>query len=289
MSSLLNRVHVLLAICFRQTKHCPGCGSARSDRIGSNATLAHVRECGECSLIYRWPKQSTAFNSIFYRREYSRVHRSAATELPNLQELEVMKSRNFRGSARDFSDYIELFRMLGVKSILDFGCSWGYGVFQLRQSGFDAVGYEVSAPRAEFGRSCLDVPIFNSEAQLLGSKTSYDLVFSSHVLEHLPSPNIAWDLFSKVSRSGSFYTIEVPNCAGKSARALGLNWGPFSSSIHPLSFTAKYFRNNLESRCRALSCFSKPFNPCSVFESFKNATSCGEPSGDDLVVLAQVR
>lgn len=286
MSSLLNRFNVLLGVCLQQSKNCPGCDSKHTKRIGSNATLAHVRECHDCFLIYRWPKQSSRFNSIFYRREYSRVHRSAATDLPQAKELEAMTSQGFKGTARDFSDFIELFKLLGVKTVLDFGCSWGYGVFQFRQSGFDAVGYEVSEPRAEFGRSNLDVQIFGSETELLRSHNSFDLIFSSHVFEHLPTPNLAWDLFSKVARRGSFYLIEVPNCGGDSARRLGLNWGPFSSAIHPLSFTATYFRNSLEPSCRALSFISKPFNPHSVFEAFKKATPCDEPTGDDLVVLA---
>lgn len=289
MSSLLNRVSVLSGVCLRQSKNCPGCESKHTTRIGSNATLAHVRECHECSLLYRWPKQSARFNSIFYRREYSRVHCSAATDLPEPKQLEAMKSHGFKGTARDFSDFIELFKLLGVKTVLDFGCSWGYGVYQFRQSGFEAVGYEVSEPRAEFGRSNLDVHIFASETELLRSNHSFDLIFSSHVFEHLPTPNLAWDLFSKVSRKSSFYAIEVPNCGGESARRLGLNWGPFSSAIHPLSFTSTYFRKQLEPRCSALSFVSKPFNPRTVFNSFRGTPFSKDPAGDDLIVLAELK
>jgi hypothetical protein len=247
-----------------------------------------VRKCHECFLIYRWPKQSALFNSIFYHREYSRVHHSAATDFPSSEELGVLKARNFRGTARDFSDYIELFRMLGVERVLDFGCSWGYGVFQLRQAGFDAVGYEVSAPRAQFGRHALQVPIFGSETQLLQNGSSFDLIFSSHVFEHLPTPNLAWDFFSKVSRSRTFYTIEVPNCGGDSAHRLGLSWGPFSSAIHPLSFTGAYFRKKLEPQCAALNLFSKPFNPRKEFDAFNSNSMKDNPVGDDLIVLAQL-
>jgi hypothetical protein len=288
MSSLLNRLNVLLGVVSRQNKNCPDCGHSATDSLGSNSSLAHVRMCRRCSLIFRWPKQSASFNSLFYRREYSRIHRSAATDLPDSKQLEMMKSRNFEGTARDFSDYIELFKMLGVKSILDFGCSWGYGTFQFRNAGFDAIGYEVSEPRAAFGRSQLAIPILSSEADLLHGARKFDAVFSSHVLEHLPSPTLAWTLFAKVSTSGTFFLIEVPNCSGDSARQQGLKWGPFSSAIHPLSFTATYFRKKLGSGFRAAHLFSRPFSAAKEFEAFANGATGEDPAGDDLVVLAEV-
>ena len=79
----------------------------------------------------------------------------------------MLKQWNFSGTPRDINTWIGVLQFLRPGGrVLDFGCSWGYGTYQLRQAGFDAVGFEVSRPRAKFGREKLGLNIIDSFDEL---------------------------------------------------------------------------------------------------------------------------
>lgn len=282
-----NRLNVLYGIFSGQSKNCPWCNSLKTRYFGRNAILSHVRVCDDCHLIFRWPKQNNNFNLDFYQKKYSVFHSSAVTNLPTIELINEYKKNNFVNSPRDFNIYVELVKKLGVTNILDYGCSWGYGAYQFYQSGINAVGFEISKPRAAFGREHLGVTIYDSEPDILGSQKKFDCIFSSHVLEHLPTPKIAFDFFHKVSKPSTIWIIEVPNCGGFNANALGLNWGPFSSSIHPLSYTSDFFVNYFSTFAGNLHLTSKPFKPSQVADSFKMSPSNYSLDGDDLICIKQ--
>lgn len=275
----------MMSLLTRQPKSCPYCRSNETLRIGKNATLSHVRQCSTCALMFRWPKQDHRFNFNFYQSAYSKAHRSPVTDLPNGRELSEYKRNNFRGSPRDFQDYVNLVKLLGATTVLDYGCSWGYATYQFKHSGLKAYGMEVSKPRADFGRHELGVEIFDSATALIASGIKFDCIFSSHVLEHLPSPSVAFDLFDRIMAPCSTLILEVPNCGGANAKKFGVKWGPFSSALHPLSFTSAFFVNTFSSRKGALHFQSKPFDPGKAAEDLTTNPSTACPFGDELVVL----
>lgn len=90
--------------------------------------------------------------------------------------------------------------------VLDFGANWGYGVWQLRQAGFSAIGYELSEPRAAYSTR-LGVEIFTDWSEIQG-RAPFDVVFSSHVLEHTPDPARAladnWKSCRRMACSSAF-------------------------------------------------------------------------------------
>src|SRR4029077_8295201 len=98
-----------------------------------------------------------------------------------------MRANNFRGTLFDKSHRVRILQRLGGdQKILDFGCSWGYSVAQLTAAGFEAVGYEPSRGRAEFGQQALGVSIESDWEQLLQqSAQRIGLVYADHVLEHV--------------------------------------------------------------------------------------------------------
>jgi len=160
-------------------------------------------------------------------------------------------------------------------------------VFQFACGGLAAEGIEISQPRAAFGRETLGVTIHTDSAELLKDGRTYDCVFTSHVLEHLPSPAIALDFFPKVLRPGGHLIIEVPNCGGRNAREKGVAWGPFSGPLHPLSYTSEFFRGSLAKLATKIHFFDSPFQPEGALRDWRDAPSPRAPDGDNLVVLAQ--
>lgn len=288
MNNFSNKIHVLKSILTLQPKSCPYCESDSTIKIGSNSPLSHIRHCNSCSLIFRWPKQDATFNQKFYQKAYTKLHRSTATDLPNPRDISTKIESILRDGNRDFSHYICLMRELNLNSVLDYGCSWGYGTYQFQEAGMDAYGYEISTPRMEFGIKNLNVRLYDDLKTLKSEIPEFDVVFCSHVIEHFPNPRLALDDFRKLVKPNGWLMIAVPNCGGKLATKLKGNWGPFSSSMHPLSFTSEYFRRALPQHgFNSFSFFSEPYDVRDIIHNLSCETSSPSPDGEELLVIAR--
>lgn len=70
--------------------------------------------------------------------------------------LERLIESAFVGSGRDYTGYIRVLRYDTVGSkLLDFGCSWGYGSWQLRNAGFPVDSMEICGLKARFAKEKL--------------------------------------------------------------------------------------------------------------------------------------
>lgn len=283
-----NKLHVIKSILSFQSKCCPYCKSFNTIKFGKNSPLSHIRECKECSLIYRWPKQDLEFNDSFYQDEYSKIHKSIATELP-AEDCDINSLDQTIMDHRDYTIFTKIFRDLMVCSILDYGCSWGYGVKKFSDSGFKSYGYEISKPRANYGIESLGVNIFNKLSDFKSQVGTVDVVYCSHVIEHLPDPSIALKEFSNLLNDNGWLFLIVPNCGGDLAKELREKWGPFSSSIHPLSYTSKFFDYALPlHNFDNIQFFSEPYSSMNMLHIIKeNITSETGAIGEELLVVAR--
>ncbi len=63
-------------------------------------------------------------------------------------------------------------------------------------AGFNAIGYEISRPRARFGHEQLRLDIIESREALAALPNHpMDVIFVSHVVEHLQGPRTAFEDF----------------------------------------------------------------------------------------------
>src|SRR5262245_32317219 len=123
---------------------CPNCGSPSSHIEDRKYFVTQLRRCAQCALLFRAPTDPIGYNTRFYETEYNQ---GFTTDLPNDQELECLKATNFSDTEKNYGYYINVLRQLGIAPdarIFDFGCSWGYGSFQLKNAGFDVVAFEVA-------------------------------------------------------------------------------------------------------------------------------------------------
>ena len=80
--------------------------------------------------------------------------------MPEDEALQKLLVNKFRGGPRDYQPYLELLAKLGLNkgaSLLEYGCSWGYGAWQLQNAGFRVTAFEISKPRCRFAREKLGV------------------------------------------------------------------------------------------------------------------------------------
>jgi len=168
------------------------------------------------------------------------------TTLPEPAPLAAMLASAFKGTEKDLSGKIETFHALGLKAgarILDYGSSWGYGVWQLNAAGYQAEGFEVGRSRAAYGQHHLGVTIHTDRSQL--SRNAYDAVFTNHVLEHVPDPNVALTQITRTLKPGGWLVAFFPNgsdeCRLANPERFHCNWG----RLHPIYLSDQYCSNRL--------------------------------------------
>jgi SAM-dependent methyltransferase len=254
---------------------CPYCGSRWSRRLQRKWLLIEARECAHCGLFFRCPTDDPAWARRYYEAEYAE---KTIVALPDAAGLRGMLEGRFRGTPFDRSARLaDLARLAPAGGrVLDFGSSWGYALPQLKAAGFDAVGYEPSVRRAEYGRKYLGARIETEWDALLRAGAGFDLVYADHVVEHLAEPRKYLDGWGALLRPGGRALVYVPNGGGEKARRLGTRWGPLVGEPHTVALTAAWFRRNL------------PNHGLVVEQVGSNARAAeGMPDGDELVCVAR--
>jgi 2-polyprenyl-3-methyl-5-hydroxy-6-metoxy-1,4-benzoquinol methylase len=210
----MNKYYYLFNSVLKRIKgfasRCPNCGEPESQCISVDTKFVVTRlmECSSCHLLFRTPQETAEESRSFYQESYSQGY---TTDVPSEEELKELLSSGFSHTERDYSRYIELFDALGVSRsarVLDFGCSWGYGLHQFKKAGYEAKGYEVSLPRCHYAKEKLDVEAFD-HFDALGD--GFDVFFSSHVLEHVDSVGEVWKLASRILKKGGLFIAYTPN------------------------------------------------------------------------------
>jgi len=185
--------------------------------VDRKVVVTQLRRCSCCKLLFRTPTDDPNTNESFYENEYTQ---GFTTTLPSDAELAELKQSKFSGTMRDYSYYIGVLTQLGLNPgsrIFDYGCSWGYGSYQLAQAGFDVMSFEVASSRRRYAKEKLGVRMADdmdrASSEFAGQ---FDCFFSAHVIEHVPCPAKALDYAMKLLKIGGIFVSFTPN--GSQAR-----------------------------------------------------------------------
>ncbi len=224
-----------------QRVRCPCCPSTVRHCVDRKGPFC-LYECGGCQIQFCYPSERPQRLLRFYQHRYHQA--GLTTQLPTEATLHVLLESCFSGTEKDATTLIELIRAAGVPEsarILDYGANWGYTVYQLRKAGFDAIGYEPSVPRAKFAWK-LGVEVQTTQSFSAGS---FDLVFSSHVLEHVPDALATLKEQLAMVRPGGFLVGLTPNGSAErrevAYESFHRSWG----RVHPLSLTKNFLQKQL--------------------------------------------
>ncbi len=229
-----------------QKKQCPNCSHTKFDCLDTKYLVTRLYKCKFCKLNFRFPVDSKSFLEAFYQSKYKANYSDVTreiTELPTDEDLIGMMKNNFYGK-RNYSPFVKALLKSDSAKILDYGCSWGYSVFQLKQAGYDAEGFEISSARAEFGRK-IGVNIHDKQSTV---KNDNDLILSSHAIEHLPvvSEYIRFAA-TKLVHDGiliSFCPNGSPEFRAREPKNFHVNWGLLHPNYLDVEFASHTFRNN---------------------------------------------
>jgi 2-polyprenyl-3-methyl-5-hydroxy-6-metoxy-1,4-benzoquinol methylase len=183
--------------------------------------------------MFRTPTDDPTANADYYENEYAQ---GFTTSPPSDAQLSEMKRSNFSGTEKDYSYYIGVLTKLGLKPgarIFDYGCSWGYGSYQLTKAGFAVTAFEVARGRKRYAQEKLSIRIVD-DMDLAAAEFAehFDCFFSAHVLEHVPSPAKAFDYAMRLLKPGSIFVSFTPN--GSAAfREASPDWSKLWGDVHP--------------------------------------------------------
>jgi 2-polyprenyl-3-methyl-5-hydroxy-6-metoxy-1,4-benzoquinol methylase len=196
--------------------------------------------------MYRVPTDDLSANFRFYQDAYEQ---GFTTEMPNDEDLDQLLQKGFEGTEKCYRYYISVLRHLGLRGgarIFDYGCSWGYGSWQLSKAGYQITAYEISKSRANFAKSKLgiecipDVTECTFQVNLQGA---FDCFFSAHVLEHVPSPAHVVELAKLALRPGGYFVAFTPNGSEAFRRADPKAWHMFWGKVHPNLLDDEFYRH----------------------------------------------
>lgn len=242
-------------------------------------------ECLDCHLYYRHPIESTIENKKFYQNEYEQADGittflpEGADDLEKLKKSIVSDKHNPKNATRIKHIITSLFHKIESISIVDYGASWGYLSWQLSDFGARVQSYEISAPRAHFGRN-LGIEIYTDTAKLTDNN---DVFFSSHVIEHVP---VVSEMLKKgkelIHSDGAIITIcpnGSPDYRKNNPEAFHLCWG----QVHPNYLNAQFFIHIYINH--PLFITTSPFD-LALLESWDKKSHCiGNLSGEELLVI----
>lgn len=225
-----------------QDKKCPYCNTADLKKIDSKYVVTSLYKCNNCGLSHRHPKDDELWMNEFYQTEYS-VDDYLVTDLPSDDEIVTLKEELFP-RLRNYDEILDKLFDSKVK-IVDYGCSWGPSVFKMRESGHDAVGFELSKPRAKFGREKLDVPIYSAAEDV---PEDNDIVTSSHVIEHLANIEKFVDFAKDHLTEQGLFMIFCPNgndeYRKREPHVWHVNWGGVHPNCIDTEFARFMFKDN---------------------------------------------
>jgi 2-polyprenyl-3-methyl-5-hydroxy-6-metoxy-1,4-benzoquinol methylase len=230
---------------------CPNCNADGAAVVDRKYRVTQLRRCRSCSLLFRTPTDRPAANAAFYEHGY---RQGFTTTMPDDATLAALKRANFTGSEKDYGYYIAVLKNLGVPTgarVFDYGCSWGYGSYQLGQAGFDVVAYDVAATRRHYAADKLAVrTVANMDDVTRTEAGAFDCFFSAHVIEHLPRPARAFDDAMRLLKPGGLFVSFTPNGSAPH-RAASVDWSKLWGEVHPNFIDVEFFDRSFSAAPRA--------------------------------------
>lgn len=262
---------------------CPNCRGSRAKFLDRKFLVTSLHECEACGLLFRYPPDRAESLRSFYEHEYEE---GETTALPRGAMLQKLLSEGFARHDRSHDTYIEVLRALGGRpgyKLIDFGCSWGYGAWQLQRAGYEVTGLEVASGRAAYGINELGLRIVSKESDL---PSDVDLFFSSHVLEHLPAPAPVLQVARRKLRRGGLFVAFTPNGSAlhrnRAPQAFHRLWG----QVHPVLLTDRFCTNLTSGAPRLMA--SSPYDLNAIAAWDRQSSLDLDTSGDELLLVVAV-
>lgn len=190
-----------------ETVACPVCQSKDYkvyERFGSELQYTYVK-CSNCGMIYQSPRP--VYNQHFIDAAYAEYYQYADNlQLNDLTEIRESSVGMFKKEIEHISQYDKK-----KTAVLDIGSGMGTFLYAAKPVYKEAVGLDVSRQMASFVEKHLGVKVFVEQFENFTYPKKFSLIHMSHVIEHVPHPNLWLQKAKEMLDDEGILVINVPN------------------------------------------------------------------------------
>jgi|GEM_PF-445197 len=252
---------------------CPACGASDRSHVitapdfeTDHDLLFTVVRCKACDLAYTSPRPGLDdLFRHFYQDNYVCYGRAGLAD--TIRETYLCRSRY-----KELKPVFERLKPDGAPGrFLDVGCSYGYFLSFLKaNTTWDVKGCEPSPDMARQARKRgLDVKT-STLADAGYDSDSFDLVYMSHVLEHVPDLRKTVAEVFRILRPGGMFITENPDMGAPIRKTFGEAWWGYHLPRHLSHFTFRTMTNLLEHEGFTVESIKPCFRPGPIAWSVQN-------------------
>lgn len=182
---------------------CKVCSSNHYKKIGEIKNIwkeyKDVYQCDECSLYFIDSPTDEEINSL-YKNEY---HNNIKNKL-----FEIAKSKMRYARSLSQFNFIKQTIDLENKDICEIGAFDGLLLSLFKKNNNNVFGYELNDDARVYAKKKYDIDL---KENFLESKSRYDIIILSHVIEHFREPKDILIKIKSMLKENGFIYIEVPN------------------------------------------------------------------------------
>lgn len=182
---------------------CKVCYSNHYKKIGEIKNIwkeyKDVYQCDECSLYFIDSPTDEEINSL-YKNEY---HNNIKNKL-----FETAKSKMRYARSLSQFNFIKQTIDLKNKDICEIGAFDGLLLSLFKKNNNNVFGYELNDDARVYAKKKYDIDL---KENFLESKSKYDIIILSHVIEHFREPKEILIKIKSMLKENGFIYIEVPN------------------------------------------------------------------------------
>lgn len=199
---------------------CPVCGCAAALPAFTKSGYA-LRRCTSCRLLFVSPYPS----DDTLQRWYNNPSRTPTADFFN-----KAASRRRRAFVRS----LKFLRYVIGKDVLDMGCGGGFMVGAFARLGARASGLDISEGSIGYARKHFPRGTFYCEsfAAFRARGLSFDFVFSSELLEHVPGPDEMMTTLATVTKLGGHVYLSTPDAGHPAVPADIIQWSDVAPPEH---------------------------------------------------------
>lgn len=274
---------------------CIACNSNKFQEYSDTSYLnIPSYQCEECNLIVTGEtinEINEAISSIYSNKFWDEQKEIFGNIDDTFSDtISQGKQRNFISQFKFSKPYFN-----NRKTVLEIGSGTGHTIFWLDQKGYQVTGIEPDLQNVSMINPKLkNSKILHCFIDDFDNVEKYEIIWMSHVFEHLSEPEIFLEKIKKNMSEDSIFFLEIPNCEHPSTLKDSIFGSP-----HVYHFTSKSIRKLCEKHGFEIIS-SMVFRPASKIEGAINKLSnnkfpyyprieCNPTEGRDLRVLFKIK
>lgn len=166
--------------------------------------------CNVCDIFFQFPFLSIHEENRFYAEEFENFMESRAGKTGGWKKVEEHIKVNEVTRQRRMK-YLKP-HLEGINDVLEVGCSSGFMLYPLRDTGYKCVGIEPSGVFSDFVIKN-NLPIYDSLESLIEKSPNlkFDMIIHFFVLEHIQDPLLFLKRQLELLKPNGKIIFEVPN------------------------------------------------------------------------------